>query len=419
MAKQFTGIGGTSNYSGVLNEEFQAKLLGSNKYTEFAKMADEDAMCGGILLAINKIMQTIEWKLDDDPKGIAEESLANVLWDEKLSDINSFLPFGFSVFETTIKQSRKGRYVWNAMENRPQNTIERWIMNSRNMPVGFKQRDSYGNSATVALKNCLHFRTTAFKNNPEGKSILRNAYRDWYYKTNIERLESIGIERDLTGFPIITPPEDVELTDASGALNDAGKWAQTTVQGIKRNEQEGAVVPFGWTLELIGSPGKRQFDLNEVINRYDTRIAMSILAQFLILGLNNSSGSNALSQEQSELFYKSVEAFALSIARTVNTQYIGMPILRDLNNLRKTPKLVPIGSNKPDLQEVAAFLARLFKFNAITPDETLEVELRRLASLPEMDKTTSRIALVESEQESIEDNPAKQANSGLNTNEDS
>ena len=417
MAKQFTGIGGPRNYSGFMNEEAQAKLAGSNKYVEFDKMANDDAVCGGILLAINKIIQTIEWKVDDDPTGVVQESLDNVLWEEKLSDITSFLPFGFSCFETTIKESQKGRFVWNAMENRPQTTIQRWLMNSRNAAVGFKQHDTMGNSATVALKNCLHFRTTAYRNNPEGKSILRNAYRDWYYRTNIERLESIGIERDLTGLPIITPPEDQELTDEKGAMNRAGNWAIETVQGIKRNEQEGVVLPFGWELTLLGSPGQRQFDLNDVINRYDTRISMSILAQFLILGLNGSSGSMALSKEQSELFYKAVEGFALIIARTVNTQYIGMPILRDLNNLSVTPKLVPIGSNRPDLQEVAAFLARLFKFNAITPDERLEVELRRMAGLPEREENTSRIALVESDKD--DDTPQKAANSGLNTNEDS
>jgi len=420
MAKQFTGIGGPSNYNGFMNEEPQAKLAGSAKYTEFDKMANDDAICGGILLAINKIIQTIEWKVDDDPKGIVRESLDNVLWEEKLSDITSFLPFGFSAFETTIKESRKGRYVWNAMESRPQTTIERWVMDKGNRATGFKQRDSLGNTATVSLHNCLHFRTTAYKNNPEGKSILRNAYRDWYYKTNIERLESIGIERDLTGLPIITPPEDQELIDDKGAINRAGTWALETVQGIKRNEQEGVVLPFGWELNLLASPGDRQFNLNDVINRYDSRISISILAQFLIMGLNGSSAMG-LNKEQSELFYKAVEGFALVIARTVNTQFIGMPALRALNNLRKMPQLVPIGSNRPDLQEVAAFLARLFKFNAITPDERLEVELRRMAGLPEMDTSSTRVALVESESKKNEDNEStsKQVNSGLNTNEDS
>ncbi|WP_155274431.1 hypothetical protein [Piscirickettsia salmonis] len=43
------------------------------------------------------------------------------------------------------------------------------------------------------------FRTTSRKGNPEGRSILRNAYQPWYYKKNLESIESIGIERNLVG----------------------------------------------------------------------------------------------------------------------------------------------------------------------------------------------------------------------------
>jgi len=419
--ESFVGLGGPKNQYGSMDEELQNKLKGSRKYTEFGKMSNDDAICGGIRLAIDKIIDTITWKVDDDTHGIMEESLENVGWNERLTDITSFLDYGFSAFEVIIERNKKGRYVWKAIENRPQETVTRWIMDKRNLAIGFDQRDSQGRSATVDLKRCLHFRTSTFKNNPEGKSIFRNAYRDWYYRTNIERLESIGIERDLTGLPTLTPPEDIELTDETGAINAAGNWAWNTVQNIKRNEQEGVVLPFGWELTLIGSPGQRQFDLNDVINRYDTRIAMSVLSQFLVLGLGNSGGSFALSKEQSELFYKAAEGYANIIARTINTQYMGTHILRDLNGLRKAPTIVPIGANRPDLQEVAAFLARLFKFNAITPDEKLEVELRRLAGLPEMDKANPRIALVEKQQdrEDDDDTKPKQANSGLNTNEDS
>jgi len=424
MAKtNFSGFGGPNNYNGTIDEEIQTKLAGQNKYTEFGKMANNDAICGGILLAISKIIQTITWKVDDDHNDIVATSLDNVIWSERVSDILSFLIYGFGCFETTITQI-KGQYLWDSMENRPQSTITSWNMDRRNRPIGFNQRDTLGNTATVALNKCLHFRTTTFKNNPEGKSIFRNAYRDWYYRTNIERIESIGIERDLTGLPTLTPPDEVELSDEDGTMSAAGTWAWTTVQNIKRNEQEGLVIPHGWEFELIGSPGQRQFDLNAVIERYDARIAMSVLSQFLLLGMQSNSGSQGLSKEQSELFYKAVEGFALIIAEVINTQFIGTKILQNLNNLKVQPKVVPIGSNRPDLQEVAAFLARLFKFNAITPDERLEVELRRLAGLPEMEESTRRVALVEKTESTEKDpikkeDPKKQSNSGLGTNEDS
>lgn len=35
---------------------------------------------------------------------------------------------------------------------------------------------------------------------PEGKSILRNAYRSWYFKKRIQEIEGIGIEATLLVF---------------------------------------------------------------------------------------------------------------------------------------------------------------------------------------------------------------------------
>lgn len=389
--KYAIGAGGPSQFAGTLDEEAETKLKGTKKYIEFKKMSDTDSVCGGILLAISGILQNITWKVDDDPKGILQESIDNVGWYDMITDVVSYLNYGFSLFEGTLKQNRRKQYVWKSMEGRPQTTIKRWLFDRRNRVIGFVQkRPSDKKEVEISLKRCLHFRTTTFKNNPEGKSLMRNAYRDWYYRTNIERIESIGIERDLTGLPVLTPSEDADLTDPEGNINTTGTWAWQIVQRIKRNEQEGIVLPFGWSFELLGSPGKRQFNLNEVIQRYDARIALSMLSQFLILGIASSSGSFALSQEQSELFYKAVEGFATNIAHTVNTQFIGASGLATLNGLSVTPKLVPIGANRPDLSEIASFLGRLLKFNVIQPDDRLEQELRRMAFLPEKDSKTSR-----------------------------
>ena len=37
--------------------------------------------------------------------------------------------------------------------------------------------------------------------NPEGRSILRNAYFSWYFEKKIAEIEGIGIARDLAGLP--------------------------------------------------------------------------------------------------------------------------------------------------------------------------------------------------------------------------
>jgi hypothetical protein len=281
------------------------------------------------------------------------------------------------------------------MYHRPQRTLTDWKWNKKGDVTYVTQQawnDHESGTIDIPIKKCLLFNTTGSSINPNGKSLFRNAYRDWYYRTNIEKIEAIGIERDLTGLPVLTAPDDIDLTDENGKLNALGSWSWNTVRSIKRNSQEGLVLPSGWKFELIGSPGKRQFDLNENINRYNNNIALSMLSQFLVLGVTNQSGSFALAKEQSSLFYTAVEGFAIMLANAVNTQFIGTPGLQGFNGLEKQPKLVPVGIEKLDINDLGSFLGKLLKYNVITPDDKLEEFVRNRATLPGRDVETSRIA---------------------------
>jgi len=375
-----------------MDDEITAVLAGDGYIREFKRMADTDSICGAVLLAITKTFQSIEWKTINDDKEILKKSLANVNWYDRMEEILSFLVYGHCVFETTIKEDEDGDFVWDGMYIRPQDTIQKWNHDKKGVIESFEQYGQEGEGVvTISMNKCLHFATMKTRNNPKGKSLFRNAYRDWYYRTNIEKIEAIGIERDLTGMPVLTPSEDDHLIDEKGNFTKLGNWAWQTVQNIKRNAQEGLVLPTGWTFELQGSPGDRQFNMNEVIARYDGKIALSMLSQFLILGVINSSGSFALSKEQSHLFYKAVEGFAEMIAHAVNTQFVGAPALGLLNDI-EPPKLIVVGVDKPSISDLASFLGRLLKFNVLTPDDKLEEYLRDEVSLPPRDPSTSRIA---------------------------
>jgi hypothetical protein len=378
-------------FSVETNSEIEQRLAGNAFKREFKKMADTDAICGAVLLAITKIFQSIEWKCVDDDYGILQKSLDNVGWVTNLEDILTHLIYGHSVQELTL-QEQTGEVTWNQMFFRPQTTISEWKHSETGQLKYVTQLDKTYNKIDIPAVKCLVFYTSKTQTTPNGKSLFRNAYRDWYYKTNIEKIESIGIERDLTGLPVMKAPEDVNLLDEQGKLTPIAEWAWTTVRNIKQNSQEGLVLPFGWGFELAGSPGKRQFDLNAVINRYSNNIALSMLCQFLVLGLTNSSGSFSLAKEQSSLFHIAVEGFANNICHTVNNQFIGGKALQLYNGLEKQPKLKAVGIERIELGDLASFLGRLLKYNILTPDDKLEEYLRDRAALPKRDNESSRIA---------------------------
>jgi hypothetical protein len=58
----------------------------------------------------------------------------------------------------------------------------------------------------IPIEKMLLFRTTVQRNNPEGRSMLRTAYRPWRNKKRIEEIEGVGIERDLAGLPMARIP---------------------------------------------------------------------------------------------------------------------------------------------------------------------------------------------------------------------
>lgn len=409
--KTFNGLQTIKGQFSLTTDDDIDTLLNDARANQiYLKMANTDPICGAVLMALTKIFQTIEWKIYDDPEGILQASMDAINWQDQLTDILSALIFGHSVMETTIeKDTETGRVLWSGMYFRPQTTLTDWVYNSKGQ-LQYVEQTVDGTLIEIKAQKCLVFHTYKSQANPLGKSLFRNAHREWHYKTNIEQIEAIGIERDLTGLPILTAPEGENLMDAKGDLNALGVWAWKVVRSVKRNTQEGLVLPDGWTFELAGSPGKRQFDLNDVINRYSNNIALSMLSQFLVLGVTNSSGSFALAKEQSSLFHMAVEGLAHSIANVVNTQFIGCPALQIYNNLAERPYIKPVGIERIELNDMASFLGRLLKYNIITPDDKLEEFLRDRVALPPRDANSSRIADVKLAVEANKDTPEGEGN---------
>lgn len=86
------------------------------------------------------------------------------------------------------KYHQAAERILNAMDNSP-------------VPISWHEMDR------IPMSKAMLFRTESVKDNPEGRSILRNAYRSWYFKRRIQEIEAIGIERDLAGLPVIHAPE--------------------------------------------------------------------------------------------------------------------------------------------------------------------------------------------------------------------
>ena len=285
-----------------------------------------------------------------------------------------------------------GRIGWANFAGRAQETRHRWEFDDTGHIMGMWQlAPPKFQLRYIPLQKALLFRTTAYKNNPEGRSCFRSAYRPWFFKKRIEEYEAIGVERDLAGLPVAYVPYQMMTASATAEEQAALNEIKKIVRNLRRNEQEGVVFPNAfdpdtkqklYELTLLASPSRRQFDTNVIIQRYAQQIAMTALADVILLG-HEAVGARSLGETKVDLFTAALEAFLDVICDEINTSAI--PRLMQING--EDPAMCPVlthGSlDTIELSDVAAMVTAMAGAGAdLFPDTQLEDFLREEAGMP-------------------------------------
>lgn len=435
------GRSGLNHWGGEIREEFLREMRGKEGRKLIREMSDNDPIVGAILFAVSMLIRQarphvkpgIELKsetvtktiytatgrkfklIKQDPGASAAQSDAEFVqscfhdmsetWPDVIQEILTMLPYGWALLETVFKKrngpsrdpSQNSRYTdgrigWRKMPLRGQSTLKKWIIDDQGGIQGMVQAVRGSTDVEIPIVKALLFRTIHNMNNPEGKSVLRNIYKPWYYKKRIEEIEGIGIERDLAGLPVMTAPEGLDIWNPDDPVGVVAKnEAETIVRSIRRDEQEGVLMPFGWTLQLLASAGKRNFDTTQVIGRYNNSIAMTMLADFIVLGHNNRYGSMALSSSKTHMFAIALGGWLQSIAGVFNRY--GIPRLLEVNGMdtEHPPELEFEDIELPDLNELGTYIYKLSQAGfQLFPNVPLEKKLMTAASMPTEDMEFGR-----------------------------
>lgn len=393
--------------TGWIYEEFLRELQGRKGIEVYKEMSENDDIIGAILFATEMLMRQSKWNIQEasnsQPDMDAAEFVHSCMddmeetWSDFISEVLSFLTYGWSYHEIVYKRrmgntknpETKSKYTdgligWRKLPIRSQDTLWEWQYDDRDNLMGMIQcAPPYYEQVFIPMEKALHFKTKSRKANPEGRSILRNSYRNWYFKRRIQEIEGIGIERDLAGLPVLEAPEGTDIW--SDEYKEELAKAENIVRSVRRDEREGIVLGNGWKFTLTSTGGRRQFDTNQIIERYDTRMAMTVLADFVLLG-HQTVGSFALSSDKTELFSVALGAFLDLICEVFNNQAI--PRLIDINGehfkgISNYPKLIHGDIETQDLSKLGEFVSKMVGIGAITPDENMEDYLRMAADLPE------------------------------------
>ena len=411
---------GIHGRASVFMEEFIPQLQGIKGIEVYTEMADNDATVGAVLFAIENLMRHADFSVEPGGESAKDKEAAEFIescmndmeetWQEFLSECLSFITYGWSFHEIVYKRRMgktsspltrskysDGLIGWRKLPIRAQDTLFGWEYKDGTDDLTGMTQDPPPDyeHVTIPIEKALHFKTRSRKGNPEGRSILRTAYRAWYFKKRLEEIEGYGMERDLAGFPVLYgPPNLWDPNDEE--MVTARAEAEGIISGIRRDALEGLALPgqqsdgtYLWKLELLASSGKRQFDTNAIIDRYDKRIATSVLADFVMLG-QQQVGSFALADSKTKIFALSIGSYLDVICEVFNNQ--GIPRLIDANGdhfkgITDYPRMKHGDIDEQDIQQFATAISTLIGAGALVPDEEMEKEIRRVLNLPEKMET--------------------------------
>lgn len=417
--------GALVGWAGMLAEvtETNPDLVWPLSINVYDRMRREDPQVMSVLMAVILPLLESEWRLD--ATGVRDEVAEHVAkdldlaifgrerkaplrtkgrfsWDEFLRLALLELVFGHSVFEQVYDASTGAAHL-SKLAWRPPRTIASFDVERDG---GLKSIRQHGPGSTPPLVNGRPSlvadavsgvripvdRLVVFVNEREGGnwigvSLLRSAYKMWLLKDRTLRVQALAAERNGLGLPAYTSAPPPELDDDAAVL----EWLEKELErGLKVAKEAragnaaGVSMPHGATFDFKGVTGKVP-DLDKQIRYYDEQIGRAVLAHFLNLGGDDSTGSYALGDTFANFFTKSLNSRARHIATTVQQHVIEDLVDANWGPEEPAPRLVPpkIGAEHPATAEA---IRALLDSGAIRWNPALEAHLRALYGLPVMDE---------------------------------
>lgn len=383
---------GLSGWWGMLDEESTPELRWPLSIDVYERMRSQDAQVGSVLRAVTLPIRRTPWRLA--PNGAPDEVVALIAedlglpivgssaaplkrtrdrfsWDEHLRLALLMLPFGHSYFEQVYRLEETTGYLrLRKLGPRLPKTIAKINVADDGGLISIEQhgRGPTGKPAVIPVSALVAYVLEREGDNWLGRSLLRQAYKNWLIKDRLLRTQAQTVDRNGMGVPIYEGAQGEDDLDAG----------QEIASSVRAGDNAGAAIPHGAKLRLAGVEGDLP-DADKPIRYHDEQIARAVLAHFLNLG--TQTGSWALGTTFADFFTQSLQAVALQVA-DVATQHI----VEDLVDLNFGPDVQAprvtfdeIGSRRHLTAEAIKVLTDA---GVIRSDDDLEEFVRSIYGLP-------------------------------------
>jgi hypothetical protein len=260
---------------------------------------------------------------------------------------------------------------------RPASTVSKIEYDDNGGPVQIVQQaigaDGQSKEVTIPIDKLMIFTHGRRGGDLTGKSLLRTAYPNWYYKTHMYKIDAIQKERHGIGVPKVKMMPGYTQKDREAAI--------TLVKNLRTNEESGMVLPPNLDIEFAELHGNL-VNVMDSIDHHNAQILLNVMVQFLLLGVGAAGGGRATGGTQSDMFMKSMRYVANTICEIINMYLIPKLVVFNFktNNFPQL-KVRNIGEMR-DLQMLGAALANLAAQGVITMDLPSEQWVRATFDMP-------------------------------------
>ena len=377
-------------------EEYNTVVAGIRGLEVFDRMRRSDATVRRALRIAKTPVLSGRWYISSaDPGNTRHDNVRDFVkwclfsnmrssWTQFLTEALTMLEFGYSFFEKVYMNESTPfgmRTVLKEMAPRSPFDVEYWRYDNKGRPTSVEMRGFDTEQVVIPYEKLITFSMDKENNNIEGVSLLRSAYKHWYFKDNLYKIDAIQKERHGIGIPIIKLPHNFNKKDLEEA-SDVGK-------NLRTNEQAHVVLPPGWELNFAEIKGQPVNPMESIMH-HDACIERNVLADFL-----STSGSEA-AEVQSTLFLKATRYLADILRDEINHRVI--PELVRYNygtRVREFPKLEVRRVAEESALRVLTFAMRnLVGADILRPDDELERWVREEMFLTAKDDDTERTPAV-------------------------
>lgn len=386
------GVSGSPMWGGVLGSvDYNERLNGPEAYDEYDKMRRSDGQVAGALRVLKLPLLNADWHIEAASDQAQDREIAEFIegnlrdgmslsFHDWMRQVLLMLDYGAMPFEK-VWELRGGLVRLRKLAPRLPRTVIDWELDEAGGLAAIHQQGSSASGFTdvrIPASKIVVYVNELEGSNYRGVSILRPAWKHWFIKDGLERIQAIAGEKRALGVDVGTlKGEDITAQDKTDL--------ERALMSLHAHEKQFFVEIDEQVSYRLEGQARAGIDLGSPIEYHDLRIVRSMIAEFLAMG-SGSTGSLAMHKDKTSMTMLALGGVANTITATTD-RYLIRPWVNYNWRVSEYPRLRYSHLEARDLEKWAAVVVGLLSGGALTMSPDIEQASRDILDLPTLSGT--------------------------------